>query len=87
MGHHFGDCAHEGVMLAKKTWSNHQDRLTRLDEQGASQEALGEYGRRWGIWVRSGVQLVKRWDEGMSADCGDAAWTDVPFQVRAGLCF
>ena len=68
LGYHFGRCASEGVAIAEKTWSNHQDTLTRLYEQGASLEGLREYGRRWRIWARSGVRLVEGWAKGFVFD-------------------
>lgn len=79
LGYHFGDCTDEGVSIAKKTWINHQDKLARLYEQGAGEMALREYGRRWRIWARSGVQLVQGWDKGMGAWVGDDVLGDVPF--------
>lgn len=82
LGYHFGDCTDEGVSIARKTWINHQDKLARLHEQGASNEALREYGRRWRIWARSGVQLVEGWEKGTDIGREGVAWADVPFYLR-----
>lgn len=68
LGYHFGRCAREGVSIAKKTWSNHQDKLARLYEQGASLEVLREHEHRWGIWARSGVQLLQDRDKNFVFD-------------------
>ncbi len=38
-----------GVLLAKKTLSNHRDKLLRLYEQAASNDAVKVYIKRWGI--------------------------------------
>ncbi|MEE8060080.1 MAG: hypothetical protein V3T17_19945, partial [Pseudomonadales bacterium] len=59
------------LTIAWTTWVNHQSKLSRLYEQGASQECIGEYVRRWLIWVGSGVDVAiseavrgfRVWDE------------------------
>ena len=43
--------------LAEKTWTNHRDRLLRLYEQGASEDVVKGYVKRWLVWVRSGVVI------------------------------
>ncbi len=43
--------------LAWKTWANHFDKLQQLYEQGASQESIAGYVKRWLVWVRSGVKI------------------------------
>jgi len=41
--------------LAWVTVSNHQERISRLCEQGADETRIGEYVRRWWIWAKGGV--------------------------------
>jgi len=41
--------------VAKKTYERFKSRVTRLYEQGASIDRIGEYERRWMQWVRSGI--------------------------------
>jgi hypothetical protein len=44
-----------GLAVAKKTIERMLDKVSRLYEQGADDNCVEEYVRRWGIWVRSGV--------------------------------
>ena len=59
LGYHFGP---EGLRLAKATLEKFVERATRLNEQERGDQtrsgALGQYVRRWGIWVRSGLGPV-----------------------------
>lgn len=47
----------KGLRIAKKTIINYAERATRLKERGANEVRLGEYAKRWMIWVKSGVEL------------------------------
>ncbi len=42
--------------VAKKTAERFAERVTRLYEQGAGVYRIGEYVRRWWIWVKSGLR-------------------------------
>lgn len=47
---------HTGLFdIAPLTKQKHAKRLHRLYEQGASESYLGEFVRRWWIWVKSGA--------------------------------
>lgn len=43
------------VGVAPSTQERFVERVTRLYEQGASKTRIGDYVRRWLIWVRSGI--------------------------------
>lgn len=65
------------VGLAEKTWTNHRDRLLRLYEQGASEDVVKGYVKRWLVWVRSGVEMdfgldvrLKGYLDGIGVGCG-----------------
>ena len=44
-----------GLGVARKMVERMRDKVSRLYEQGADETRVEEYVRRWGIWVRSGV--------------------------------
>ena len=52
----------EGLRLAAQTKQRFVERATRLYEQGAAANRIGEYVRHWLTWVRSGC-LERVWDE------------------------
>ena len=45
----------EGLRAAKKTLANAVSKATRLYEQGASQECIGEYWIRFWRWLQAGI--------------------------------
>jgi hypothetical protein len=45
-----------GLGVAPKTVERFVERVSRLYEQGADLGRIGEYVRRWWLWVRSGVR-------------------------------
>lgn len=59
LGYHF---SREGLTVAAATLSKFVERASRLNEQEhgdpTGSGALGQYARRWGIWVRSGLGPV-----------------------------
>jgi len=48
----------EGLGIALKTVERFAERVSQLYEQGAGENRIGEYVRRWWRWVRSGVGLL-----------------------------
>jgi hypothetical protein len=48
----------EGLGIATKTVERFAERVSQLYEQGAGENRIGEYVRRWWRWVRSGVGLL-----------------------------
>lgn len=46
------------IGVAKQAIENFVERASRLYERGVSIERIGEYVRRWLIWVRSGVSEI-----------------------------
>ncbi len=57
LGYEFHACGLAGI--AEPTRQNFVSRITQLYEQGASQERIGDYVRRWWIWVRSGLRAIE----------------------------
>lgn len=51
LGSHRDDQAAQGVTLAEQTGLNHLDKLNRLYERAAAEEAVGRYVRWWSGWV------------------------------------
>jgi hypothetical protein len=45
----------EGLGIATKTVERFAERVSQLYEQGAGENRIGEYVRRWWRWVRCGV--------------------------------
>ena len=43
--------------VARPTWNRFVERVTRLYEQGASWRCIGDYVRRWLVWLVSGFRL------------------------------
>ncbi len=52
LGYHFGPY---GVRVAEGTVGRFVERASRLYEQGAEVDRIGEYVRRWLAWVRGGI--------------------------------
>jgi hypothetical protein len=50
----------EGLGIALKTVEKFAERVSQLYEQGAGENRIEEYVRRWWRWVRSGVGLLLR---------------------------
>jgi len=48
----------EGLGIASKSVERFAERVCLLYEQGARENRIGEYVRRWWRWVRSGVGLL-----------------------------
>ena len=48
----------EGLGIASKTVERFAERVSQLYEQGAGENRIAEYVRRWGRWVRSGVDWL-----------------------------
>ncbi|MCP4107624.1 MAG: reverse transcriptase [Desulfobacteraceae bacterium] len=59
LGYQFSSCGLVGV--AVKTVERFAERVSRLYEQGADSERIGEYARRWVRWVRSGIEGYMNW--------------------------
>jgi len=57
LGYRIARKAMKGLAIAWRTWCNHREKLNQLYEQGASQEDIGGYIKRWLCWVRSGVEI------------------------------
>ncbi len=57
LGYRLASKAVNGLTLAWKTWANHRAKLAQLYEQGASQDCIAGYVKRWLCWVRSGVKI------------------------------
>ena len=47
----------EGLGIASKTVERFAERVSQLYEQGAGENCIEDYVRRWGRWVKSGVGL------------------------------
>ena len=59
----------EGLGIASKSVERFAERVSQLYEQGAGENRIEEYVRRWWQWVRSGVGLYlgdssSRWEWG-----------------------
>ncbi len=52
LGYHFSPT---GLTLARQTVERCAARITRLYEQGAAVSCIGDYVRRWGRWVKAGL--------------------------------
>ncbi len=50
-----------GITVAAKTIGNFVERICQLYEQGADRVRIGQYVRRWWIWVRSGLRENVTW--------------------------
>lgn len=57
VGYRLGDKQIAGSGIAWKTWVNHRAKVQQLYEQGASNESIAGYVKRWLVWVRSGVEI------------------------------
>ena len=57
LGYHFTPQAENGLQVANKTIENHVTNITRLYEQDASIDRIGDYIRNWWRWVKGGVAL------------------------------
>ena len=53
----------ELIGVAQQTVTRFVERATRLYEQGADMDRIGEYVRRWLKWVGSGIRLERRRDK------------------------
>jgi hypothetical protein len=50
---------------APATLERFNDHVTRLYEQGADVDCIGEYSRHWERWVRSGVPALSGQSSGL----------------------
>jgi len=58
------------LQVSPRAWARFVERFGRLYEQGADNHRLGQYVRRWMIWVRSGlhtqlIDLLPHWPIGL----------------------
>jgi hypothetical protein len=51
----------QGLGIASKSVERFAERVSLLYEQGAGENRIEEYVRRWWRWVRSGVGLLLEW--------------------------
>ena len=55
LGYHFNPRAANSLEVANKTIVNHVTNLTRLYEQGAGLDRIGNYIRHWWRWLQAGL--------------------------------
>jgi RNA-directed DNA polymerase len=58
LGYHF---APDGLSIATKTIERFHERIARLYEQGADSRRIGQYVRKWCMWVTAGHDQPRLW--------------------------
>jgi hypothetical protein len=76
LGYRFSSAGLVGVAL--QTVVRCVERMNRLYEQGADQVRIGDYVRRWCVWVRSGLDERKEPSAVDGSVCFSVSWTATP---------